>query len=60
VRQLKAADAKNPALEGYIYEAMRTTLITLHWLITNISLVGIDPPFRGIYRKSFPFFLYFG
>jgi hypothetical protein len=23
VSQLRAADAKNPALEGYIYEAMR-------------------------------------
>ncbi|KAH9973470.1 putative linoleate diol synthase [Lactifluus volemus] len=52
-RQLKAADAKNPALEGYIYEAMRTALTTLlHRLITDISLVGIDPPFRGVYRKS--------
>ena len=29
VGQLRAADAKNPALEGYIYEAMRKCCIAL-------------------------------
>ena len=28
VKQLKAADAKNPALEAYIYEAMRKAIPT--------------------------------
>jgi hypothetical protein len=56
VRQLRAADPKNPALEGYIYEAMRKAIPTRVWTCAknyNYRRIGIDPPFRGVYRESF-------
>ena len=31
LRQLKAADPKNPALEAYIYEALRKAILTSPW-----------------------------
>ena len=54
VKQLRAADPKNPALEGYIYEAMRKAILSGVCRYANESrCVGIDPPFRGVYRKPF-------
>jgi len=53
VSQLRAADAKNHALEGYIYEAMRKCYIALSCHLCRCfseSDTGIDPPFRGVYR----------
>ena len=53
VSQLRAADAKNPALEGNIYEAMRKCYIALSCHLCQCfseSDTGIDPPFRGVYR----------
>ena len=56
VKQLRAADPKNPTLEGYIYEAMRKAIQTRVWICANdFHCIGIDPPFRGVYRKWFYF-----
>ena len=60
--QLRAADARNPDLEGYIYEAMRktygTALFSILMLPSNLC-IGIDPPFRGIYRMYLLFLQHF-
>ena len=62
VKQLRAADARNPDLEGYIYEAMRkphcTALILILTLSSNLC-IGIDPPFRGVYRMYLLFVQHF-
>ena len=40
VKQLRAADPKNPALEGYIYEAMRKAIPTNSWRCVLTILVA--------------------
>jgi hypothetical protein len=62
VKQLRAADAKNPDLESYIYEAMRKphciALFSMLTLSSNLC-IGIDPPFRGVYRMYLLFLQHF-
>ena len=62
VKQLRAADARNPDLESYIYEAMREPhCIALSSILTLSSdlCIGIDPPFRGVYRMNLLFLQHF-
>jgi hypothetical protein len=40
VKQLKAADPKNPALTAYIYEAMRKAIPTSSWRCVLTILVA--------------------
>lgn len=62
VKQLRATVAKHPDLEGYIYEAMRKSHYTA--LLSKLTLssdlcIGIDPPFRGVYRMYLLFLQHF-
>jgi hypothetical protein len=56
--------AKNLDLEGYIYEAMRKPHCIALFLDTDVVFhsdlcIGIDPPFRGVYRMYLLFLQHF-
>jgi hypothetical protein len=44
VKQFRAADPKNPALEGYIYEAMRKAIPTKVWRRAKILVAQVSTP----------------
>jgi hypothetical protein len=48
VKQLQAADPKSPALEGYIYEAMREATPTQVWRYAKILVAQVSTLRSGV------------